>query len=489
MPYHVAPPMNPATRVSEYDATIVGAGPNGFAAAITLAQQGLRVLVLEAKETIGGGARTEEVTLPGFRHDICSAIHPMSVVSPFMRSLPLAEHGLEWAYSPSAIAHPLDDGTAATLEVSVDATASRLGEDEQAYRALMKPFAARAGNVFDDILRPILAFPPPRHPITLARFGLTGLRSAIGLAKRFKTPHARALLGGSAAHSFIPLNRVGSASFGLALILAGHATGWPAAKGGSVAIINAMAKYLQSLGGEIRTSSPVRSLRDVPRSRAVIFDVTPIQLAYIAAEELPRSYVNRLGRFHYGPGVFKIDWALDGPIPWKAPECARSATVHVGGTIEEIAEHEYSVFHGTMTEKPFVLVAQQSMFDATRAPEGKHTGWAYCHVPHGSTQDATELIERQIERFAPGFRDRILAKRTINTAQYEEHNPNFVGGDIAGGANVMSQFLTRPFLKLDPYATPNERIFLCSSSTPPGGGVHGMCGYWAAKSALRRVFR
>jgi phytoene dehydrogenase-like protein len=475
--------------VNSYDATIVGSGPNGLAAAITLAQKGLKVLVLEAKATIGGGARTEEITLPGFRHDICSAIHPMSVVSPFIRSLPLAEQGLEWAYSPSAIAHPLDDGTAATLEVSVDATASRLGEDEQAYRALMKPFAANAGKVFDDILRPILAFPPPRHPITLARFGLMGLQSAIGLAKRFKTPQARALLGGSAAHSFIPLNRVGSASFGLALILAGHATGWPAAKGGSSAIIDAMAKYLRSLGGEIRTSTPVRSMRDLPPSRAVIFDVTPIQLAYIAADELPRRYVNRLGRFHYGPGVFKVDYALDGPIPWKAAECSRSATVHLGGTIEEIAEHEYAVFHGKMTDKPFVLVAQQSMFDSTRAPEGKHTGWAYCHVPHGSTEDVTELIERQFERFAPGFRDRILARRTINTAQYEEHNPNFVGGDIAGGANIMSQFLTRPFMKLDPYATPNERIFLCSSSTPPGGGVHGMCGYWAAKSALRRAFR
>ena len=478
----------PARRVSQYDATIVGSGPNGLAAAIVLAREGLRVLVLEAKETIGGGARTEEVTLPGFRHDICSAIHPMGVVSPFMRALPLAEHGLEWAYSPAAIAHPLDDGTAATLELSLDATASRLGEDEKAYRALMKPFAAKAGQVFDDILRPILSWPPPRHPIALARFGLMGLQSAVGLAKRFKTPHARALLGGSAAHSFIPLDRVGSASFGLALILAGHATGWPAAKGGSVAIIDAMASYLRSLGGEIRTSTPVRSLRDVPSSRAILFDVSPIQLAYIASDHLPPSYVRRLGRYRFGPGVFKVDWALDGPIPWKAAECARSATVHVAGTLEEIAEHEYAVFHGRMTAKPFVLCAQQSMFDSTRAPEGKHTGWAYCHVPHGSTEDATELIERQIERFAPGFRDRILARRTINTAQYEEHNPNFVGGDIAGGSNVMSQFLVRPFATLDPYATPNEQLYLCSSSTPPGGGVHGMCGYWAAKSALKRLF-
>jgi phytoene dehydrogenase-like protein len=310
----------------------------------------------------------------------------------------------------------------------------------------------------------------------------------MSVAGRFRTPQARALFGGSAAHSFLPLSRMGSASFGLALMLAGHATGWPAAKGGSSSIINAMAAYLRSLGGEIETGRRVRSLRDLPLATVALFDVTPIQLAYIAADELPRPYLRKLGRFRYGPGAFKVDFALDGPIPWKAEECACSATVHVGGTIEEIAAHERSVFRGRMTDKPFVLVAQQSMFDPTRAPEGKHTGWAYCHVPHGSTEDATEAIERQIERFAPGFRDRILARHTFNTAQYEEHNANYVGGDIAGGANTMSQFLTRPFAKLDPYATPNPRIYLCSSSTPPGGGVHGMCGYWAARSVLKRVF-
>ena len=475
--------------MKSYDAVVVGAGPNGLSAAIVLGRAGLSVLILEGKETIGGGARTEEVTLPGFRHDICSAIHPMSVVSPFIRALPLAEHGLEWAWSPAAIAHPLDDGTAATLELDLDATARRLGEDEQAYRALMKPFVKVAGKVFDDILRPVLAWPPPRHPFVLARFGLLGLRSALSLAGRFKTPHARALIGGSAAHSFIPLERTGSASFGLALILAGHATGWPAAKGGSIAIINAMTSYLRTMGVEIRTGHPVRTLGDVPESRVVVFDVTPRQLADIAGDQLPSRYVKRLRRFRYGPGVFKIDWALDGPIPWKSEACLRSATVHVGGTIEEIAAHEHDVFNGRMTDKPFVLVAQQSMFDDTRAPQGKHTGWAYCHVPQGSTEDQTERIERQIERFAPGFRDRVLARKTINTAQYQEHNPNFIGGDIAGGANTMMQFLTRPFPKLDPYATPNERLFIGSSSTPPGGGVHGMCGYWAATSALRRMGR
>lgn len=473
--------------MKSYDAVIVGAGPNGLAAAIVLAQAGHSVLILEAKETIGGGARTEEVTLPGFRHDICSAIHPMSVVSPFIRALPLAGHGLEWAWSPAAIAHPLDDGTAALLETDLDATAARLGEDESAYRALMKPFAKVAGKVFDDILRPVLAWPPPKHPFTLARFGLLGLQPAMKLVQRFKTPHARALFGGSAAHSFLPLERIGSASFGLALMLAGHATGWPAAKGGSVAIINAMASYLRSMGAEFKTGHPVRTLADVPQSRVVIFDVSPRQLADIAGDQLPSGYVKKLRRFKHGPGVFKIDWALDGPIPWRAEACLRSATVHVAGTIEEIAAHEDAAFHGRMTDKPFVLVAQQSMFDPTRAPAGKHTGWAYCHVPHGSTEDQTVRIENQIERFAPGFRDRILARRMINTAQYEAHNANFIGGDIAGGANTMMQFLTRPFPKFDPYATPNERLFLGSSSTPPGGGVHGMCGYWAARSALRRM--
>jgi phytoene dehydrogenase-like protein len=471
-----------------YDAVIVGSGPNGLAAAIALAREHLSVLVLEGKETIGGGARTEAVTLPGFHHDVCSAIHPIGVVSPFLRELPLGDHGLEWAWSPAAIAHPFDDGTAVTLEFSLEATAERLGADAKSYRRLIRPFATHAGKLFDDILRPIAALPLPRHPLLLARFGLLGLQPATRLAKRFETREARALLAGAAAHSFLPLEKFGSASFGLALILAGHATGWPAARGGSSAIVGAMASYLRSLGGEIRTSHLVRSMRDVPECRAVLFDVTPRQLASIAGDDLPSRYLRRLRRFRYGPGVFKIDWALDGPVPWKAEECARSATVHLGGTIEEIAAHEDAVFHGRMTDKPFVLVAQQSMFDPTRAPAGRQTGWAYCHVPHGSTEDMTETIEKQIERFAPGFRDRILARSTINTAQYEEHNPNIVGGDIAGGANTMLQFLTRPFPTLDPYSTPNPRIFLASSSTPPGGGVHGMCGFWAAQSALRRLF-
>src|SRR6185436_4909822 len=416
-----------------------------------------------------------------------SAIHPMGVVSPFMRALPLAEHGLEWKFSPTAMAHPLDDGTAATLEQSVEATAASLGNDADAYRALFDPLAKNADALFDEILRPIRLV--PRHPFVLARFGLSAIRSAESLAKRFRTPHARALFGGSAAHSFVPLDWAGSASFGLALMLAGHATGWPAAKGGSIAIIRAMESYLRSMNVEIRTSTPVRSMSDIPPSRAVIFDVTPRQLADIAGSELPARYVRKLRRFRYGPGVFKVDFALDRPIPWKAAACARAATVHVGGTFEEIADHEAAIWRGKTTAKPFVLVAQQSVFDATRAPEGKHTGWAYCHVPHGSTEDMTERIEKQIERFAPGFRASILARHAMNTRDYESHDMNFVGGDIAGGANTLMQFMARPFLARDPYATPNRRIYIGSSSTPPGAGVHGMCGYWAARSALRRTFR
>ncbi|MEA2238831.1 MAG: hypothetical protein QOC81_3555 [Thermoanaerobaculia bacterium] len=473
-------------QVTEFDAVVVGAGPNGLSSAIVLARAGLSVLLLEAHETIGGGARTAELTLPGFHHDVCSAIHPMAVVSPFFQTLPLKEHGLEWRESPYAIAHPLDDGTAAVLELSIDKTASRFGADGDAYRKLMHPFSGHAAALFDEILRPIRLL--PHHPLLLARFGLNGARSALAVAKRFRGDAARALFGGCAAHSFLPLDAAGSASFGLVLAIAGHTTGWPCARGGSVAIVNALASYFRSLGGTIRTSTPIRSMRDVPSSRAVLFDVTPRQLAAIAGDDLPPSYVRKLCGYRYGPGVFKVDWALDGPIPWRAEECKGAATVHVGGTIEEMANHEGAIWQGRTTERPFVLVAQQSLFDDTRAPAGKHTGWGYCHVPHGSTEDMTERIESQIERFAPGFRDRIVARHTMNTAAYEAYNANVVGGDIAGGANNLLQVMARPFLRRDPYSTPNRRIFLASSSTPPGGGVHGMCGYWAAQSALGRAF-
>src|SRR5436305_1631684 len=368
------------------------------------------------------------------------------------------------------------------MELSIEKTAARLGDEGDAYERLMVPFASHADELFAEILRPIPLL--PRHPFLLARFGLAGLRSALSIAKRFRSDAARALFGGCAAHSFLPLDAGGSASFGLVLALAGHAVGWPCAKGGSIAIIDALAAYFRALGGTIRTSTPVRSMNDIPSSRAVLFDITPRQLADIAGDALPASYVKRLRRFRYGPGVFKVDWALDGPSPWRAEECSRALTVHVGGRVEEIAEHESAIWEGRTTAKPFVLVAQQSLFDPTRAPAGKHTGWSYCHVPHGSNVDMTEAIESQIERFAPGFRDRILARHTMNAAQYEAYDANVVGGDIGGGANTLLQLVGQPFPPLHAYTTPNPRIFIGSSSTPPRGGVHGMCGYWAAQSVL-----
>jgi len=460
------------------DAVVVGAGPNGLSAAIVLAQAGRSVVVLEAHKTIGGGARTAELTLPGFRHDVCSAIHPMAVISPFFRSLKL---DVEWVEPRYAIAHPLDDGRAAILERSLDATSAGLGRDARAWHDLFAPFVG--DTLFSEILRPMRIF--TRHPILLARFGIEALRSAFGVARRFGEDPARALLAGCAAHAVRPLETAGTGAFAVTFALSGHATGWPFPKGGSQRIVESLVTRLRSLGGEIRVSTPVRSMRDLPESRVVIFDVTPKQLAAIAGDALPERYGRRLRRFQYGPGVFKVDFALDGPIPWRAAECAGAATVHLGGTLEEIARHEAEIWRGRNSERPFVLLAQQSLFDPTRAPAGKHTGWAYCHVPNGSSDDMTERIEKQIERFAPGFRDRILARHTFNAAQLESYNANLVGGDVGGGAYTLLQTVARPFPKVNPYATPNPRLFLGSSSTPPGGGVHGLCGWFAAQAALR----
>lgn len=480
-------PYTTAALMPSFDAIVVGGGPNGLAAGIVLARAGIPTLLIEANDTLGGGARTSALTLPGFLHDSCSAIHPMAALSPFFRTLPLAQHGVEWRFSPHALAHPLDGGRVALLTGSVADTAGRLGEDGRAYRSLMEPLAHNAGALFDAILRPLSPF--TKHPLLLARFGLSALRSAHSVVQRFASDEARALFGGCAGHSFLPLEERGSASFGLVLSLAGHLAGWPLVRAGSGAITEALAAVFRSLGGTIETGRCIRSMRDLPETRAVLFDVTPRQLARIASDGIPPQYLRRLSRYRYGPGVFKIDWALDGPIPWTAGECSRAATVHVGGAFEEIAHHEREIWRGRTTDRPFVLVAQQSRFDETRAPAGKHTGWAYCHVPHGSAEDMTDAIERQVERFAPGFRDRILARSTMNSAQFEAHDANFVGGDIAGGANTLAQVLMRPFPAFDPYATPNRRIYLASSSTPPGAGVHGMCGYWAAQSALKRSFR
>jgi len=468
------------------DAVVVGSGPNGLAAAVTLAQAGAQVLVLEAMDTLGGGVRTEELTLPGFAHDVCSGAHPMGILSPYLSTLPLAEHGLEWIRPPASVAHPLDDGPAVMLLRSVEETAGGLGDDGARYRRLVAPFVGKARSLLADALGPLGI---PRHPLLMARFGLLGLRSAEGVARRFAGVRARALLAGCAAHSILPLSRMLSGAVGLMFLVTGHVEEWPVARGGSAAIARALAGYLASLGGRIETGRRVTSLTDLPPSRVVLFDTSPAQLADIGAPVLPARYLRRLRRYRYGPGVFKMDWALDGPIPWRDPRCLEASTVHLGGTFEEIAAAEAAVWRGEHPERPFVLVVQQSQHDPSRAPPGKHTGYAYCHVPAGSKVDLTETVERQIERFAPGFRDRILARRAMGPADLERHNPNNVGGAITGGVADLGQLFFRPVARWDPYATPNRRIFLCSASTPPGGGVHGMCGHHAARSALRRLKR
>ncbi|MGH2522070.1 MAG: phytoene desaturase family protein [Anaerolineales bacterium] len=467
-----------------YDAIVVGSGPNGLAAAITLARAGRSVLVLEAHATVGGGTRSAELTLPGFVHDVCSAIHPLGLSSPFFRALPLAEYGLEWVSPPASLAHPLDDGTAVMVERSVEQTSRALGRDGAAYRKLMSSSVANWDKLAVDLLGPLPL--PPRHPIVFARFGLRALWPARGLAKAiFKEERARALFAGMAGHSMMPLDTPLTAAFGITLSLTAHAVGWPMARGGSQKIADALACYFGSLGGEVVTNQPVASIDELPPARAILLDVTPRQLLRLAGHRLPSGYRKRLERYRYGPGVFKVDWALDGPIPWKAAECARAATVHLGGTLDEIAEAERAVWQGKHPERPYILLAQQSLFDSSRAPEGKHTAWAYCHVPNGSTFDMTAPIEAQVERFAPGFRDRILARHTRTATAMELYNPNYVGGDINGGVQDLWQFYTRPAPRLVPYSTPVSGLYLCSSSTPPGGGVHGMCGHWAARAALR----
>ena len=466
-----------------YDAVVVGSGPNGLAAAVELARNGKRVAVLEGRSTIGGGARSAQITLPGFVHDLGSAIHPLGYASPFFRALPLEEYGLEWVHPDAPLAHPLDGGEAAVLERSIGATAAGLGHDAAAYRSLMEPGSADAARIAGFFVgKPSLL----RHPLALAASGIRALGDAEGLAKRaFEGEKARALFAGNAAHSFLPLDQPPSAMFGLLLGTLGHSFGWPFPRGGSQSLADALASYLESLGGEIYTDSPVRAVDDVPRTRAVLFDVTPRQLLDIAGEYFTDGYNNALKRYRYGPGVFKVDFALDGPIPWEAEGCKRAGTVHLGGTLEEVAAGEGAVARGAHPERPFLLLAQQSLFDSTRAPEGKHTVWAYCHVPNGSSFGMTGRIEAQIERFAPGFRDLILAKEVAGTAALERWNPNLIGGDINGGYMDLRQLFTRPMPRPNPYSTPARGLYICSSSTPPGGGVHGMSGYFAARVALR----
>jgi phytoene dehydrogenase-like protein len=470
---------------TEFDAVVVGSGPNGLAAAITLQQEGLSVLLIEGKDVIGGGLTSAEFTLPGFVHDVCSAIHPLAIGSPFFNTLPLADHGLDYTFPGLAAAHPFDDGTAAVLGSSLEETARLLGQDEQAYLDLFKPLVRDWPNIAADVLGP-LHF--PNHPIAMAKFGLKALTSSTYLAKRFKTRNAQGLWAGMAAHSIQPLTNLTTSAIGLVLMTAAHLKGWPIPVGGSKEIANALSSYFISVGGRIETGRYIKSLAELPSAKIVLFDVTPKQLLQIAGHKFSSIYKWQLERYRYGMGVFKIDWALDGQIPFTAAEARNAGTVHIGNTLEEIKLSEQLSWQGKHAEKPFVLLAQQSLFDDTRAPEGKHTAWAYCHVPNGSVKDMTAIIEQQVERFAPGFRDLILARHTMNTAQVEEYNPNYIGGDINGGVIDLGQLFTRPALRSSPYRTSAKGLYICSSSTPPGGGVHGMCGYHAAQTALKDHF-
>jgi phytoene dehydrogenase-like protein len=476
--------MDTSGRAVSYDAVIVGAGPNGLAAGIVLARAGWSVLVVEGRETVGGGARTGELTLPGFRHDLCSAVHPMAAGSPLFRDLPLSAHGLELLHPELPLAHPLDGARAAVLARGFDDTAAFLDPgDGRAYRRLLGPIARDWERLAPEILAPLHL---PRSPLAMARVGLLALRSAAGLARaRFRGERARALLAGLAGHSMLPLERAASAGVALVLAAAGHAVGWPMPRGGSQAIADALAAHLRSLGGEIETGRWVGSLDELPSARAYVLDVTPRQLLAIAGDRFPACYRRRLQRFRYGPGVFKLDWALSEPIPWRAEPCRRAGTIHVGGALDEIVAAEAAVWQGGHPERPYVLLAQPTLVDPGRAPVGRHVAWAYCHVPAGSTSDRTAAIEGQVERFAPGFGDLVIARHTTNTAQMESYNPNNVGGDINGGVQDLGQLLTRPLVRLVPYSTPDPKVWICSSSTPPGGGVHGMCGYHAARALLR----
>ncbi|MEP6494673.1 MAG: NAD(P)/FAD-dependent oxidoreductase [bacterium] len=464
------------------DAIVVGSGPNGLAAAIALAIAGRSVRVYEAESTIGGSTRSAELTEPGYVHDVCATVHALALVSPFLKALPLSEHGLELVHPHAPFAHPLDDGTAVVVHRSLAQTIDTLSKrDAKAYRALIAPFVDRA----DDLMHALLGPFGFRHPFLMANFGRHAIRSAEGFARRsFADERTRAMFAGVAAHSVVPLDQLATAGYGLGLLVAAHAVGWPVARGGSQRLSDAMAAYLRSLGGEIITDTRVGRLEELPPSRTTLCDVTPRQLLRLAGDRFPARYRRRLGRYRYGPGVFKMDWALNAPVPWRASECNSAGTIHLGGSMGEIAFSEREVWDGRHVERPYVLVVQSSLFDDSRAPAGRHTLWAYCHVPNGSTEDMRARIENQIERFAPGFRDCVIARSAMYPADMEARNANLVGGDIAGGAADLAQLFTRPVASLNPYRTPLPGVYLCSSSTPPGIGVHGMCGYYAAQAAL-----
>ena len=469
----------------DFDAIVVGSGPNGLSAAITLQQQGLSVLILEARDTIGGGMRTAQLTMPGFHHDVCSAILPMAATSPFFATLPLEQYGLEYIYPEVAAAHPFDDGSAAVLKRSVQETAQLLGADAGAYLSL-EPVLEDWPFIASDILGP---FHFPKHPLRMARFGLKALPAATTIAKRFTTQKAKGLWGGMAAHSIQPLTNYATSAIGLVLSAAGHLYGWPVPRGGAQTLANALARHFESLGGKIQTGFTVSKLQQLPSAHAVLFDVTPKQLMQIAGDQFSSLYQWQLNRYRYGMGVFKVDWALQSPIPFTAAECRQAGTVHLGNTFKEIVAGEQKTASGGHPQRPFVLLAQQSLFDDSRAPSGKHTAWAYCHVPNGSTVDMTSIIEEQVERFAPGFKQTIMAKHTFNTVTLQQYNPNYIGGDINGGIIDLGQLYTRPALRFSPYKTSARGLYICSSATPPGGGVHGMCGHHAARQALKDVFK
>jgi phytoene dehydrogenase-like protein len=471
--------------MSDVDAVIVGSGPNGLAAAIAIAQTGRKVVVFEAAEDVGGGCRSAELTLPGFVHDVCSAVHPFAVVSPFFKTLPLRAHGLEWVVPPVMLAHPLDAGPAVLLYGSVEQTAKQFGRDTPAYQRLYGPLVESWPNIVDAVLGPLRW---SRHPLALARFGMKALRPATALARgTFAGEPARALFGGIAAHSMIPLERAPTGGIALVLTLTAHVGGWSIPRGGAQQLTNALAAHLHSLGGEIVTHSPITSIDDLPPAKVVLCDLSPRPLLAIAAHRFPPGYRRALERYRYGMGVFKVDWALDAPIPWADSACALAGTAHLGGTLDEMAASERMTWHGSHPERPFVVLSQPTLFDALRAPAGRHIAWAYCHVPHGSDEDMLPRIEQQIERFAPGFRECILARSVRRPADLERDNPNYVGGDIAAGATTLGQLFTRPTWRT--YSTPARGLYICSASTPPGVGVHGMCGYFAAQRALREVLR
>ncbi|HEX6494710.1 MAG TPA: NAD(P)/FAD-dependent oxidoreductase [Acidobacteriaceae bacterium] len=471
---------------SARNAAVVGAGPNGLAAAITLAQAGMPVTVYEAEAVAGGGARTLELTLPGFRHDFGSAVHPMAVGSPFFRTLPLAARGLEWIHSPVAMAHPLDDGTAVLLVRDIDEQCRLLGEDGPAWRRILEPLSRNWWALAEDILEPLS--PLPRHPLLLARMGAFGALPAAALGRlAFRGVRARSLMAGLAAHSFLRPSHPFSASFGLVMAATAHAVGWPIPRGGSQAITDALIAHLQSLGGVVQTATAVERIEDIGAASVTLCDTTPRQLLKLAGDRLHSVDRHRLTSFRPGPGIFKVDYALSEPIPWEAKDCARAATVHVGGDDAEIAVSESAVAEGKTARRPFLIVVQPSLFDRSRAPLGRHTAWAYCHVPNGSTEDMLPRLEAQIERFAPGFRECVLARRVFPPADLQHMDRNLEGGDIGGGAMDGLQMFLRPGWRF--YATSDPSLYLCSASTPPGGGVHGMCGYNAARMALRHLRR